>query len=97
MEIESWKDMPPFIEIWNLIIAHAGDNFYTKTGLEFTYEVNGNIFYPSRTDYKVLKGDFERAYTLVPLDGPGRINKIVRGPAYVWAVLHDQRVSNGMW
>jgi hypothetical protein len=89
--------MPPFEEIWNRIIAQAGQIFYTKTGLEFTYEINGDIFCPSRTHYKIPKADFEIAYALVPIDGPGVINNIVRGPAYVWAVLHDQRISNGMW
>lgn len=89
--------MPPFDETWNRIIAHAGENFYTKTGLEFTYEINGDIFYPSRTNYKIHKADFEKAYAYVPIDGPSVINNMVRGPAFVWAVLHDQRISNGMW
>jgi alpha-beta hydrolase superfamily lysophospholipase len=31
----------------------------------------------------------------VPLDGPGLINHIARGPAYVWAVLHDPRITLG--
>lgn len=89
--------MPPFEEIWNRIVALAGQTFYTKTGLEFTYEINGDIFYPSRTDYKISKADFEIAYALVPIDGPGVINNLVRGPASVWAVLHDRRISNGIW
>ncbi len=97
MKKEDWKDMPPFDKIWNRIIAHAGENFYTKTGLEFTYKINGDIFYPSRTNYKIPKADFEKAYAYVPIDGPSVINYVVRGPAYVWAVLHDQRISNGMW
>ena len=28
---------------------------------------------------------------MVPIPGPGSINRIVQGPAYVWAVLHDDR------
>jgi hypothetical protein len=95
--IENKKRMPPFDEIWNRIIAHAGENFYTITGLEFRYEIDGNIFCPSRTDYKIPKADFEKVYPLVPFDGPGRINNIARGPSYIWAVLHDRRISNGMW
>ncbi|MBI4844026.1 MAG: hypothetical protein HY809_06865 [Nitrospirae bacterium] len=89
--------MPRFDEIWNRMINHAGDNFYTKTRFVFTYEINGDIFSPSRTHYKISKVDFEKAYARVPIDGPGVINNIVRGPAYVWAVLHDQRISKGMW
>lgn len=29
-----------FDEIWNRIVAHAGESFYTKTGKEFKYYVN---------------------------------------------------------
>lgn len=86
-----------FEEIWSRIIAHTGDTFYTKTGMEFTYEIRGNGFIPSRTEFRISKADFRTAYQMVPMDGPGVINEIVRGPAYIWAVLHDQRISLGEW
>jgi hypothetical protein len=88
---------PPFFEVWNRVVAHAGEVFNTKTGLTFTYRVVGDRFLPSRTRYQVARYDFEDAYRLVPLSGPGQINNIVRGPAYVWAVLHDARISRGAW
>ncbi len=87
----------PFEEIWSRIIINSGELFHTKTGLEFTYKIEGDRFYPSRTDYAISKTDFRTAYELVPIDGPGVINDKVRGPAYVWAVLHDQMISNGEW
>ena len=87
----------PFEEIWRRIVTHEGEIFRTKTGLEFTYRIDGEGFYPSRTSYRTSKTDFRRAYEIVPIDGPGVINDIVRGPAYVWAVLHDQRISLGEW
>ncbi len=87
----------PFEEIWRRIVTHEGEIFRTKTGLEFTYRIDGEGFYPSRTNYRISKTDFRRAYEIVPIDGPGVINDIVRGPAYVWAVLHDQRISLGEW
>jgi len=71
--------------------------FHTITGKELTYEVDDDGFYPSRTNYRISKNDFIRACKLVPIDGPGKINKIVRGPAYIWAVLHDKRISMGEW
>lgn len=86
-----------FEEIWSRIVAHEGETFHTKTGLEFTYEIRGDAFYPSRTHYRISKADFRTAYERVPIDGPGVINEIVRGPAYIWAVLHDQRISMGEW
>ena len=86
-----------FQEIWTRIVAHPGQTFHTKTALEFTYEMEGDGFCPSRAAYRISKTDFETAYDMVPIDGPGVINNIVRGPAYVWAVLHDNRISSGEW
>jgi len=88
---------PRFEEIWRRIVDHAGETFHTITGLEFTYKVDADAFYPSRTDYRIARANFEKAYELVPIDGPGRISWIVRGPSYVWGVLHDQRISRGAW
>ena len=62
-----------------------------QDGLNFDYRVSGNVVTSSRAKQMISKSDFERAYSLVPLDGPGQINKEVRGPAYVWAILHDRR------
>ena len=45
----------------------------------------------------VSKSDFGIALELVPFDGPGRVNKLVRGPAYRWAVLHDRRIRQQDW
>lgn len=83
--------------VWSRIKTLEGERFETKTGKEFTFEVTVNTFYPSRTDYSISKGDFEKALGLVPLEGPGEISDLVRGSAYVWAVLHDHRVRKGEW
>jgi len=87
----------PFETIWKRIVGHQSEKFYTKRELEFTYKVMGKGFYPSRTNYRLSKSNFEKAYQMVPITGPGKINWIVRGPAYIWAVLHDTRVSLGEW
>lgn len=79
------------------IVAHKGETFHTKRGLEFTYEIKGDGFYPSRTNYRISKANFGKVYPMVPIDGPGKIRDIVRGPSYIWAVLHDQRISMGEW
>ena len=84
--------MPEFDEIWTRIVAHQGEEFRTRSGLPFTYEIEGAAFRCSRTDWLIGRKDFEHAYTIVPIDGPGRINRMVQGPAYVWAVLHDARI-----
>jgi len=91
------KSKPPFSQVWSLVTKNAGQKFITKNRLPFTYQIEDNGFFPSRTAYRISRSDFERAYKLVPLAGPGQINQLVRGPAYVWAVLHDQRISLGAW
>lgn len=87
----------PFSNVWSRIREHSGEVFITKTGLEFTYEIRADAFFPSRTAYRISKDDFEKAYRLVPLEGPGVLSNLVRGSAYVWAVLHDRRISAGGW
>lgn len=82
-----------FDPVWARIKAHAGHAFETKTGRPFTFEVAGNSVVPSRTHYQIGRGDFEKAWELFPLDGPGDISSKVRGSAYVWAILHDRRIA----
>ncbi len=79
--------------IWKRLKRLEGEHFVTKTGLPFTYEISGNSLTPSRTKYNIGIRDFENALKEMPLRGPGEINDIVRGPAYVWALLNDERVN----
>src|SRR5690606_30680488 len=84
-------------ELWVRLRGFEGDEFETKSGKPFTYEINGAVLRPSRTDYNLSKAEFEKALALVPFDGPGAITQTIRGPAYVWAVLHDKRVRQRNW
>lgn len=83
--------------IWSRLRAHAGEEFETKAGKPFTYEIDGNIFRPSRTQRNIHAGNFEKALKLLPISGPGEIRHLVQGPAYVWAVLHDRRIRKNDW
>ena len=79
-------------EVWARIVKHEGEEFHTKKGLPFTYEIRGEVFFPSRTDDQISKSDFEKTLECVPFAGPSVVNRLVRGPSYVWAVLHDPRI-----
>lgn len=81
-----------FTEIWKRILSSQGEIFYTISGLPFTYTIKGARLRPSRTDYNISLSDIEKAYQMIPLRGPSEINDLVRGPAYVWAILHDPRI-----
>lgn len=81
-----------FDAAWRQIEAHAGKEFRTKTGLPFTYTVVGASVVPDRTGYPLHIGNFRTAFGMLPLSGPGEINSLVRGPAYVYAILTDRRI-----
>jgi len=89
---------PEYIdEVWSRVIARAGEPFETITGKPFTYAVNGRVLTTSRTAFGLSQSDFSRALRLVPLDGPGEITGLVRGSAYIWAILHDARIRQHEW
>ena len=90
--------MKPTIEVvWKRIRNHQGQPFTTSTGARFTYSVEGATLMVDRSDYGVARSNFERALALVPLEGPEQFSHVIRGPAYVWAVLHDNRIRQTDW
>jgi hypothetical protein len=86
-----------FDSVWNRIKSFEGEKFETKTGKPFTFEISGDIFRSSRTNYNIAKSNFEKAFKLVPFDGPSVVSQTVRGPSYIWPVLHDKRIRRNDW
>jgi hypothetical protein len=84
---------PSFNSIWLRIVACQGQQFRTVKGFPFTYEVKGQVLRVSRAKQNLPRSEFEKAYNLLPLKGPGEINNITRGPAYVYAILTDARIA----
>ncbi len=93
--------------IWQQISSLAGHTFNTKTGLPFTYRVEGNTIWITRDNHEINQslnsGDFEVTYNIMGNNRnvqPGQINTLiptgssmVRGPSYVWAILNDTRIG----
>jgi hypothetical protein len=88
---------PSFEEVWVRIRKRGGETFFTKTGIRFSYGVEGDRVFLSRINYSLSKGDLAKAYSRVPMKGPSEIASIVRGASYVWAILHDARISLKAW
>jgi len=86
-----------FPAVWARIASHAGQRFSTKTGRPFTYSIERDALVTDRTDYPLAKINFSEALKQVPFGGPGMIAQTVRGPAYVWAILHDSRIRGKDW
>jgi len=88
---------PPFDEAWRRVTGYAGAIFYTKTGYPFTYTVEDDAVKTSRTSYTLSRDQFEKAYNLAPVKGPGEYTNLGRGPSYIWAILHDERIRRKQW
>ncbi len=82
-----------FDQIWANIESCAGQEFKTKTGLPFTYQIINGAVVPDRTEYPLAKSNFEKAAEIKDLQGPGQISDLVRGPSYVYAILTDSRIT----
>ena len=81
-----------FEAVWTNIVNCAGQEFHTITGLPFTYQVANGAVLTNRTNYPLSRSNFEKAAQIEDLRGPGQINRLVRGPAYVYAILSDGRI-----
>ena len=78
--------------IWERILRHEGELFFTVTKREFTYRIVGNAVVPEHTGFSLAKSQFQKAYSMGPLKNPGQISRKVMGPSYVFAILTDSRI-----
>jgi hypothetical protein len=82
-----------FDTVWQRIVKCTGLQFSAATGLEFSYEAKGQTLRPNRTRYNLSRSEFEKAWGLLPSATLSQLNRAVRGPSYVIAILTDPRVS----
>ncbi|MEV1144259.1 hypothetical protein [Micromonospora sp. NPDC049799] len=80
-------------EVWEAITKHAGQTFWTVSGLPFHYQVDGDRLLTDRTQYWLHRSQVKAALDLWPVAGPGALNNVVRGPSYLYALLADQRIT----
>lgn len=78
-------------QLWNEIVAHQGEIFYTAPKLPFTYVVRGGELFTNRKKKSITRATVERAYAWVEDDaareivGPKSLN--VFGAPYIWAIF----------
>jgi len=99
----------PFGTVWARICQLEGEEFETITHLPFTYSLeSGTTLWIHREGRKINqrlgRSNFEQVYRYIQsglVTKPVQINitaikegeSQVRGPYYVWAILHDERVD----
>ncbi len=77
-------------ELWELMIRHQGETFYTVKGLPFHYEIRGGELFVDRRGKSITRATVLKAYSSVQADpqgitGPKALN--VFGAPYIWAIL----------
>ncbi len=77
--------------LWDVLIAHQGETFYTTKGLPFTYTIKGGEFFTERKKKSITRATFEKAFvkiqedTLHTITGPKALN--VFGAPYIFAMF----------
>jgi hypothetical protein len=89
--------MVEFQKVWRRIIAHRGEVFTQIRDRKFTYSIKHNQVIPDRTNQLIPRSDFKKAFGLCPLMNTVPLQDLVRGPAYVYAILMDRRTRENDW
>lgn len=87
--------------IWRRIVTNQGEEFHTKTGLPFTYQVegkNGILFNRAGRwiNKRLSRKDVEKAIRKCPLEDTAEIKECF-DPAYLFAILMDPRIRGSEW
>ncbi|MCC8139306.1 MAG: hypothetical protein LIO67_03225, partial [Lachnospiraceae bacterium] len=83
-------ELPSGAALWEWLLQHEGQSFYTKKGLEFTYYIKGGELFASRRERSITRSTFEYALRRLrespqEVTGPKSLN--VYGAPYVYALL----------
>lgn len=76
--------------VWNNIMLHVGETFYTKTGRPFTYHIRNDYIVLENTNRTIPRKQVEEAFT-IESDVVTDYNKY-QGYAYLFGLLHDPRI-----
>lgn len=82
-------------ELWNLLIEHQNETFYTIKQLPFRYYIKGGELFVDRRSKSITKATFAQALQKLKDDpdkitGPKSLN--VFGAPYVWAVFKTFKI-----
>lgn len=76
--------------LWQLLIEHENEIFYTMKKLPFCYSIKGGELFVDRRSKSITKATFEQALNKLnenpdKITGPKSLN--VFGAPYVWAIF----------
>ena len=78
-------------EVWEVVTAHQGEQFYTLKKLPFVYVIKGGECFIDRRTKSITRATFEKAYEKICREGKENIKGPkqlgVFGAPYVWAIF----------
>ena len=88
-----------FETVWQRIRAGEGEEFHTRKGTPFRYELKSRevlraVVDGEEIERNLTKSNFESALDQIEREstnGPGSLRDI-QGQSYVWAILNDGRI-----
>lgn len=77
-------------DLWQLLISHQDQTFYTMKKLPFRYHVKGGEIFVDRRSKSITKATLEQSLNKLKaapekITGPKSLN--VFGAPYIWAIL----------
>ena len=88
--------VPDIDTVWARITANAGSEFRMIEGAIFSYKIIAGAVALDRTNQQIPKSHFDKALAFVPLENTTVITHL-RGPAYLYAILMDDRIRQIDW
>ncbi len=82
-----------FETVWQRIVEHAGEQFQSKTGQVFRYEVIDNSkIKPTHADVEVDREALAKYFHKSGGD-TSKIAVLSGGPSFIWSILNDPRIG----
>ena len=77
-------------KVWKKITDCAGQTFHTKTGVPFSYHIRNEYIYLENTNRAIPKRQVEESLS-IRSDIVSDYKKF-QGSAYLFGILHDERI-----
>lgn len=78
--------------VWPKIVLHAGEVFYTKRGIPYTYHIRDQALVLENTNRSIPYKNFETALNITN-PSPSQFTRLnLQGPAYIYGIITDERI-----
>ncbi|NMA24628.1 MAG: hypothetical protein GX936_03055 [Clostridiales bacterium] len=79
--------------VWQSIISHGGETFYTITGIPFSYTARNGYIKLNNTNRNISKINFEKALNVIN-PSIAKFHALgLQGPSYIYGIITDNRIN----